>query len=60
MGDPSMTIGNFAVPCSVERSMTSLKDAGDDIEETDPDSGESEITTRPTSVGGVSAAELGS
>jgi hypothetical protein len=60
MGDPSMTIGDFAVPCSVERSMTSLREAGDDAEDTDPDSGESEMTTRPTSVRGESAAELGS
>ena len=51
MGDPSMTIGNFAVPCSIERSMTSLREAGEDTEV-------SERETRPTSVGGESAAEL--
>lgn len=52
MGDPSIIIGNFADPCSIERSMTSVRDKAGEATE------ESETETRPTSVGGVSTAEL--
>jgi hypothetical protein len=51
MGDSSMTIGVIAVPCSIERSMISGREAGEDIEECNPDSGEFETVTRPASVG---------
>ena len=59
IGDSSMTIGVFAVPCSIERSMTSgREEAGHDTGECNPDSGESEMVTRPASVGEEWAAEL--
>jgi hypothetical protein len=60
MGDSSMTIGVFAVPCSIERSMISgREEAGEDTEECNPDSGEFETVTRPASAGEEWAAELG-
>jgi hypothetical protein len=59
MGDSSMTIGVFAVPCSIERSMISgREEAGEDTEECNPDSGEFKTVTRPASVGEEWAAEL--
>jgi len=59
MGDSSMTIGVIAVPCSIERSMTSgREEAGEDTEECSPDSGEFETVTRPASVGEEWAAKL--
>ena len=46
MDDSSMTIGVFAVPCSIERSMTSgREEAGEDTEECNSDSGEFERLT---------------
>lgn len=46
MGDSSMTIGVFAVPCSIERSMTSAREeAGEDTEECNSDSGVFETVT---------------
>jgi hypothetical protein len=60
LGDSSMTIGVFAVPCSIERSMTSGPEkTGEVTEECNPDSGEFETVTRPTSsVGEEWAAAL--
>jgi hypothetical protein len=59
MGDSSMTIGVFAVPCSIERSMISgREEAGEDTEECNPDSGEFETVTRPALVGEEWGAEL--
>src|SRR5216684_7083446 len=58
-GDSSMTIGVFAVPCSIERSMMSgREEVGEDTGECDPDSWEFERVTRPASVRIESAAEL--
>jgi hypothetical protein len=59
MGDSSTTIGVFAVPCSIERSMTSgREEAGDDTGECNPGSREFEMVTRPASVGEEWAGEL--
>lgn len=61
MGDSSITIGVIAVPCSIDRSMISgPEETGEDNEERNPDSGEFETVTRPTSVGEERADELSS